>query len=163
MPEASASFSSDPSSVPAARRLVTRALADWGCDDASWAAAQIIAELAGNCALHARTEFRVRVISEDDRLRLEVEDSSPVRLQPRRYGAEATTGRGLRLVDTLSEAWGVDARETGKTVWVQLRRRELDEDDRADEADAAVDLDAVLAQLGGDGGASALDRLPLAA
>jgi anti-sigma regulatory factor (Ser/Thr protein kinase) len=151
VPEVRGSFSSDPSSVPAARHLVTRALADWSCDDASWAAAQIVAELAANCALHARTGFEVRLVQSRDALRLEVTDGSRVRVQPRQYGAQATTGRGLRLVERLSQDWGVEMAATGKTVWVLLHPGEVLADDE-DEGEAAAGLDALLASLddGGD-------------
>lgn len=150
VPEVSGSFACDPSSVPAARHLVTDALAAWGCADAVWAAEQVVAELAANCALHARTEFTVRLSHDVRGLRLEVEDGSPVRVQLRRYGLESTTGRGMRLVETLSQGWGVDLTRTGKTVWVRLHPGELPADDTVDTADD--DLDALLARLGEPGG-----------
>ena len=157
VPEVRGSFSSDPSSVPAARHLITRALEEWRCDDAAWAAAQIVAELAGNCALHARTGFDVRLVQSRDGLRLEVSDGSPVRVQVRQYGAEATTGRGLRLVERLSKDWGVEMTSTGKTVWVLLQPGALQEEDE-EEAETPADLDALLASLGGDPGVQLLAR-----
>ncbi|PPK98332.1 histidine kinase-like protein [Kineococcus xinjiangensis] len=42
---------------------------------------------------------------------------APVR---REAAPEATSGRGIALVDLLSDDWGVDLRETGKTVWFHL-------------------------------------------
>ncbi|MFG2173209.1 hypothetical protein ACGFMO_17890 [Streptomyces niveus] len=38
-----------------------------------------------------------------------------------------TDGRGLLLVDALSESWGVRPRDVGKSVWVHLgiHRRDL--------------------------------------
>ncbi|MGW1746456.1 ATP-binding protein [Streptomyces sp. NPDC002092] len=35
-------------------------------------------------------------------------------------GPEDLGGRGLFLVDALSESWGVRPRSTGKTVWAHL-------------------------------------------
>jgi anti-sigma regulatory factor (Ser/Thr protein kinase) len=164
--EVTGSFSADASSVPRARRFVTDALTAWNCDDAGWAAAQIVAELAGNCALHARTEFVVRLLLGSGGLRLEVTDSSPTRPQLRQYGAEATTGRGLQLVEVLSDAWGVDQRLDGKTVWVQLRQGAGAGDDADAEAADATDVDALLAAFDdgeGAGQVSASADLPLAA
>ena len=148
VPEASETLPCDPRSVPAARRFVLRTLTEWGHDEAGWAAAQIASELASNCALHARTEFDVRLVEGDGGLRLEVRDSSPGRVQQRRYSSESTTGRGLRLVDSLASAWGVDLHDGGKTVWVALRTAADLSDVGEDDAD--VDLDVLLASFGGD-------------
>ncbi len=38
------------------------------------------------------------------------------------YPNETTTGRGLRLVQTLGQAWGVDQTDAAKTVWCELVR-----------------------------------------
>ena len=35
---------------------------------------------------------------------------------------DATSGRGLALVETLSSAWGVESRPGGKTVWFEVDR-----------------------------------------
>jgi hypothetical protein len=43
-----------------------------------------------------------------------------VRPQQRHYAADATTGRGLMLVEALAEDWGVQASPTGKTVWCRI-------------------------------------------
>jgi anti-sigma regulatory factor (Ser/Thr protein kinase) len=120
VPEASLLLPCDASSVPAARHFVVATLTKWGFDGAAWAAAQIVSELAANCSLHARTDYTVRLVHQDDTLRLEVRDGSPARVRPRRYGAQSTTGRGLRLVETLADTWGVVVAPGGKTVWVAL-------------------------------------------
>lgn len=164
-------LSGESSSVPEARRFVATTLESWGLPDAAWAAQQIIAELAANCALHARTEYVVRLARTGSAVRLEVTDRSPAWVRPRRYSSEATTGRGLRLVEDLSESWGVDPTADGKTVWVVLRLTPFlveDEEDRRGD----VDLDALLESFGDDSdrSVSALvldlprrDALPVAA
>ena len=151
VPEASETLPCDPSSVPTARRFVLRTLTAWGHEDAGWAAAQIVSELASNCALHARTEFDVRLLQEDGQLRLEVRDSSPGRVQQRRYSDSSTTGRGLRLVESLAGDWGVDLHDDGKTVWVALRAA-ADSSDIGDVGDveSELDLDMLLASFGED-------------
>ena len=141
MPEASLLLPCDASSVPAARHFVVATLTKWGFDGAAWAAAQIVSELAANCSLHARTDYTVRLVHQNDSLRLEVRDGSPARVRQRRYGAQSTTGRGLRLVETLADTWGVDVATGGKTVWVDLPVG-------ADPGDGlAVDLDADVESL----------------
>ena len=140
----------DASSVPTARRFVTSTLEAWGHHELAWTAAQIISELAGNCALHARTEYSVRLIDGPDGLRLEVQDGSPARVQPRRYSREATTGRGLRLVEHLAQTWGVEMDTDGKTVWVSLRDPRTSSSGDEDVAEADLDVDALLAAFDDD-------------
>ncbi|WP_432482309.1 ATP-binding protein [Kineococcus esterisolvens] len=117
------------SAVSAARRHVRGVLRDLGAEALEEAAELGVSELVTNALLHARTTFTVAVRAlPDGRLRVEVTDSSPVPVQVRRFGAAATTGRGLQLLEALSSDWGVDlppadpgadpgAVERGKTVW----------------------------------------------
>lgn len=108
------------SSVPTARHFVESVLTAWGHEDSAWAGALLVSELAANCALHARTEFSVQVLQTEAGIRVEVRDGSVRIPQPRTYGADATTGRGLQLVDQIGADWGVIPRADGKTVWVAL-------------------------------------------
>jgi anti-sigma regulatory factor (Ser/Thr protein kinase) len=128
------------SSVPPARHFVERTLSEWGLDDAGWTAALLVTELAANAALHAGTEFTVRVAVVGDRVRLEVQDGSLTVPRQRNHSAESTTGRGLRLVSELAADWGVHQTDEGKVVWVELSTAvslpEGDEDE--------TDLDALL-------------------
>ena len=41
--------------------------------------------------------------------------------QPSMAPADATTGRGLALVDALANAWGDGRHGRGKTVWFEVR------------------------------------------
>lgn len=114
-------FEGTPGSVPEARHAVEQALEAWGLDELVWTAALLVSELATNALLHARTGFTVVVATRPGgALRLEVTDGSRVPPRSRRYGDEATTGRGLHLVQDVADAWGVDRTEDGKTVWAEL-------------------------------------------
>ncbi|MDX3855388.1 ATP-binding protein [Streptomyces sp. AK02-01A] len=54
-------------------------------------------------------------------VRIEVDDASSGRPQQREPGADDCDGRGLLLVDALSDRWGVSARPgIGKRVWSEL-------------------------------------------
>ena len=143
MPSAALTLPGHASSVPAARRFVETVLQTWGRPDAGWPAALCVSELAGNCALHARTDFTVAVRLDDEVLRVEVTDGSSRVPQQRSYADDATTGRGLRLLAEYALRWGVDRRPPGKTVWVELPASGVIEtaDDDADD----VDVDALLA------------------
>ena len=136
------------SSVPTARHFVESILTAWGQPEHGWTAALLISELSANCALHARTSFTVRVELVGVTVRLSVTDGSRRTPAVRDYGSEATTGRGLRMVDQLASEWGVDLHDEGKTVWVHLRSESPDGD--RGQAEGEQDLDALLAGLGGD-------------
>jgi anti-sigma regulatory factor (Ser/Thr protein kinase) len=84
--------------------------------------AMLVSELAANAILHARTRFSVQVLVESTRVRVEVTDSGdgvPVR---RAYGSDAVTGRGLAIVDGMSDRWGTEQRDGTKTVWCEVDR-----------------------------------------
>lgn len=91
-------------SVPAARRFVQSALEGMGLH-AAWDAAQLpLSELVSNCVIHAQTPLTVTVVCTGDVVRISVEDHSVALPRQRNYGTESTTGRGLRLVDTVATA-----------------------------------------------------------
>ncbi|MDT7550405.1 MAG: hypothetical protein QOE84_2799 [Actinomycetota bacterium] len=143
MPKAAVTLPALISSVPTARHFVESILAGWGLDDLGWNATLVVSELAANAALHARGEsFGISVTTQDDdAVLLEVSDASLRLPQQRSYSADATTGRGLRLVTELASDWGVDARTDGKTVWVVLRPTSAT-GDGTDEVDIEALLDA---------------------
>lgn len=154
MPRAEVTLPGATSSVPTARRFAESVLSSWGEPDAAWSAAMCVSELAGNCALHARTQFTVRVELDGDVVRIEVRDGSLRVPAQRAYDTGSTTGRGLRLVGEYASDWGVETTPTGKTVWVLLDLRTSPgrgEDEAADELSA----EALLASFGDDD-----ERLP---
>lgn len=52
---------------------------------------------------------------------LAVADGSARQPQERRFSADAATGRGLRLLQSIAVEWGVETEPDGKTVWCRLR------------------------------------------
>lgn len=82
----------------------------------------LVSELATNAVTHARSAFEVVVSLADGRLRVEVTDADAGVPQVQWVPAGATSGRGLLIVETLAQAWGVSPAEGGcKTVWFELR------------------------------------------
>ena len=120
MRSASTSLPGHPSSVPQARRWAVTTLSAWGLDVTAWTAAQVVSELATNCTLHARSDFVLRLTVEDACVRVEATDRGAGGLQARQYSSTSTTGRGLRIVESLSTSWGVTPDDHGKTVWALL-------------------------------------------
>jgi anti-sigma regulatory factor (Ser/Thr protein kinase) len=83
----------------------------------------LVSELATNAVLHGAPPITVRVECHgSDGLRVSVTDGNPqppIRQEP---GSEDGSGRGIRLVDVISDRWGVHPRPgEGKEVWFQLR------------------------------------------
>jgi anti-sigma regulatory factor (Ser/Thr protein kinase) len=110
----------EPRSVGIARRRLREQLAEWGLDDLEYEACQALTEIATNVVLHARTDFVVRVEWSAYVLRVCVRDYSTKLPIQRDYAAEATTGRGLTVVQTMCRSWGVERTGDGKQVWFEL-------------------------------------------
>jgi hypothetical protein len=117
---ATTSLRGHPPSVPEARRWTVTTLTSWGLGVTAWSAAQVVSELATNCTLHARSDFVLRLSVEGECVRVEATDGAPGGLHARQYSSTATTGRGLRIVESLSSSWGVAPTADGKTVWALL-------------------------------------------
>ena len=113
-------FPPDAASSREARRRVLDVLEASRLDAAAATAALVVSELATNAVLHAGTPFEVRVRIMGDVVRIEVHDGTRRRPAARLFSNEATSGRGLRLVEQLCRAWGVEVSEAGKTVWAEL-------------------------------------------
>jgi anti-sigma regulatory factor (Ser/Thr protein kinase) len=121
--EAEIELPGTPSSVAQARHFAHAALEAGGAADDSWLVTQVVSELATNAVLHAGTSFFLNIAYDDTQIRIAVTDAKPLaRATVRRFSNETTTGRGLRLVQSLSRAWGVDQTVSAKTVWCELRR-----------------------------------------
>ena len=123
MEETHVEFDGAPSSVAQARHFAHAALKAGGATDADWPVAQVVSELATNAVVHARTSFVLSISHDASHIRVAVTDGRPLaRASMRRLSNETTTGRGLRLVQTLGQAWGVDQTDAAKTVWCELIR-----------------------------------------
>jgi anti-sigma regulatory factor (Ser/Thr protein kinase) len=123
----------EPSSARQARRYVAEQLVALGYPDAAPAAELLVTELVTNAVLHARTPVVVSVEPRGPMVRVEVADDSPRTPRPRKHSVDSGTGRGLVLVDRMSDDWGVELRDGGKVVWFELCR---------EPTELTVDLDA---------------------
>ncbi|WP_225837071.1 SpoIIE family protein phosphatase [Streptomyces sp. NK08204] len=118
-----------------ARALLRAAFAEWAdqgllgpeggarlADDAM----AVVSELVTNAVVHAGTDVDVAWCLEDTgAFVVEVSDQHPSRAPRDVAGGETPCdtpeyGRGLRLVATLADSWGVTYRTGTKTVWARL-------------------------------------------
>jgi len=102
------------------RRFVAAALGALGLDRHAETASLLASELVTNAVVHADPPYRIAVESGDSVLRIAVNDASMVGPQLPPDDEHATSGRGIRLVDTLTDRWGVVLAEGGKAVWFEL-------------------------------------------
>jgi anti-sigma regulatory factor (Ser/Thr protein kinase) len=111
-----------PASAAEARRFVAKALksVDPQVRDVG---VLLASELVTNALLYAQGRITVRVTPVDHAWRVAVHDGSPADVRPRHVGLEATSGRGLALVEQLSTSWGVEHPDgSGKEVWFEVPR-----------------------------------------
>lgn len=80
-------------------------------------------ELLTNAVLHSNGEIRLRLSIDHDVIRVEVVDDSSAEPVLRHPPADATSGRGIEIVDTLASRWGVEEIPGGgKSVWFEVGR-----------------------------------------
>lgn len=117
---ASQGFPGEAAAVGAARSFVQSVLDGAHPDDLD-AVRLMVSELAANSVRHAQTDFRVTVEQSDRHLRVEVNDAGDGTPAMQSPSPSRASGRGLRIVDTLSDSWGVDDLPDGTTsVWFTL-------------------------------------------
>jgi anti-sigma regulatory factor (Ser/Thr protein kinase) len=84
----------------------------------------VVSELAGNAVRHAHSPFTVSLGQADRAVMLSVQDGSPgapALLAPELLDTE---GRGVFIVDLVSDDWGVThAPGRGKSVWASFSTR----------------------------------------
>lgn len=112
----------DPSSVGEARRWVGDLLTRWDLAAAIDDLRLVVSELVSNAVLHARTAVDVALSVGEGVIELAVRDRNPRTPRPRvaDRGLDATGGRGLLLVQELSDDWGVSERMDSKEVWFRV-------------------------------------------
>ncbi|MFB7570331.1 ATP-binding protein [Streptomyces sp. NPDC056165] len=121
-------FTSTPRGARLARRLVAHRLNDWGHPYASSVnetVTLVTAELTANAVRHGHVpgrDFQLRLAESRGILRVEVTDTRTERLPARGEPCpDGESGRGLLLIETLADDWGVVPRPAGpgKTVWAE--------------------------------------------
>lgn len=132
-------FPHDDTTPSAARRFVAETLSLWGADELADSALLLVSELSTNAIVHAGSDIEVTLAlgaAADDGIddtgpaepavRFAVTDRAPERAAyvPAQAADEealpADGGRGLLLVGTLAQSWGVTYTGERKTVWFTL-------------------------------------------
>ena len=115
-----------PAVVREVRSFVRSIFRDWGEEACTPEAEIIVAELASNAVIHARSPFRVSISRTKSEIKLAVSDASTV--PPRTpdgnvaFMATHPGGRGISMVASLSLTWDTDREAEGKTIWATMTR-----------------------------------------
>lgn len=114
-------------SVAAGRHWVVREAAERGVTGMANQVVELLtSELLANAVLHGPQDgiVGVRLQTSDTMLRVTVTDRNPTPPVVLHPDPIEPSGRGMAIVEALSNRWGVDLGSGGKAVWFEL---ELDE------------------------------------
>jgi PAS domain S-box-containing protein len=110
----------EPEQVATGRRFVRDSLTAWNHEELADTACLLASEILTNAVRHARQPVSLRLHQMPGEIIMEITDDY-VQL-PRRTSPELDDefGRGLALVEALSESWGALPTRVGKIVWFTL-------------------------------------------
>lgn len=81
----------------------------------------VVSELVTNAILHANSGPDLSMTWSDGNLRIEVVDNSSTPPHRQEASIEATSGRGVKLVEALATSWGSQPEPAdGKIVWCEF-------------------------------------------
>ncbi len=107
--------------LPRSRRFVVEWAEQAGLHELADDAELVTSELVTNALLHTDTPVTVKVGVDADTLRVEVHDECSELPVPGVLRPDAMSGRGLLLVERLTQRWGVTrVPVAGKCVWFEL-------------------------------------------
>ncbi|MEU4781760.1 SpoIIE family protein phosphatase [Micromonospora sp. NPDC023633] len=112
----------EPTAPSRVRHWMTAQLTEWQVPESIIGAAVLCtSELTTNALLHAGTAARVEIDLSPERLLVSVADSGTRGTVTRaQTDTLSSRGRGLGLIEELSDAWGTDPTVRGSTVWFEI-------------------------------------------
>ncbi|SCL33228.1 Serine phosphatase RsbU, regulator of sigma subunit [Micromonospora nigra] len=119
---ASMEVPAEPTAPSRVRHWLTGQLTEWQVPETVVGAAVLCtSELTTNALLHAGTAARVEIDLSPERLLVSVADSGTRGTVTRaRTDTLSSRGRGLGLIEDLTDAWGTDPTVRGSTVWFEI-------------------------------------------
>jgi anti-sigma regulatory factor (Ser/Thr protein kinase) len=83
-------------------------------------AALLASELVTNAVRHGRPPVKLGISVASEHLIVSVIDTSPELPKVVAAAPSSTGGRGLHIVDSVADMWGVEPDSDGKVVWFRL-------------------------------------------
>jgi serine phosphatase RsbU (regulator of sigma subunit)/anti-sigma regulatory factor (Ser/Thr protein kinase) len=115
----------EPTGPSRVRQWMTTRLREWSVPDQVIGSAILCtSELTTNALLHAGTPAQVHIDLNAERLLVSVADTGTRGSVIRAHtDAMSSRGRGLSLIEELSDSWGTDPSVRGSTVWFEILLR----------------------------------------
>ncbi|MCP2311199.1 ATP-binding SpoIIE family protein phosphatase [Kitasatospora paracochleata] len=112
-----ADFPATAASVAEGRSFLAKTLLSWGFLNLVDDARLLVSEVMTNAVRHGQGRVRIQARYTARELTVEVADDSPRLPRPRLASDDEESGRGLALVESLADTWGVRPSGTGKATW----------------------------------------------
>ncbi len=106
--------------VARARALTADRLTAWGLADRTSTTELVVSELTTNAMLYGDGDVTLRLIRGESTLACEVTDPTTSRPHLHHPRPLDEGGRGLFIVQQVTDRWGVRYGDTGKTTWAEL-------------------------------------------
>lgn len=123
--EATCTLECRPVAVRAGRAFIAERLCEWGVvtsdsayervSDVLLATSELLSNAVKFCNDQQQLVLDVR--AHRDEIRIAVTDPEPAPAVPRRRGPYDEGGRGLAIVEAVTDRWGRDRNDRSKTVW----------------------------------------------
>jgi anti-sigma regulatory factor (Ser/Thr protein kinase) len=115
-------FPHDSQSIPRAREVAKRCL-DGEDAETVEIVTLLVSEIVTNAIRYTAADFTVTIEHDEQRIEVQVTDQGGGTPSPRRPDPSDPTGRGLMIVQALSDEWGVTRHPDGsKAVWFRISR-----------------------------------------
>ena len=114
-------FAGQAGSISEARHWIRQAMEDLAIAGRTDDVVLIVSELVTNAILYGEGGVRLTMAIQPDRLYLSVADAGAGGVEKLAFSLTAEHGRGLRIVEALSDRWGVEWRPGADTVvWAEF-------------------------------------------
>ena len=110
----------DVDAVSRARAFTRETLHSWRMAPLQETVTLLVSEMVTNALVHTDGFAELELRRDDSKVRILVTDAHSRVPRPREVDLDATGGRGLMLVQSLAEEWGVEPSGGGKTVWAAV-------------------------------------------
>ncbi len=111
-----------------ARRFLLDHLPEDPADDDVDRVLLCASEIVSNAIEHGRPPRRLDLTVTGRHVRVEVHDGDPGKPTPQIVSPLSLRGRGLQIVDTAADRWGVAPHGSGKVVWFEITVAEASPD-----------------------------------